>query len=470
MNEQRSIVIIGGGISGLALGAYIKDGGFNSIIIEKNKTVGGKLKTEVKDGYLLEHGANTCSSNLAFEEMVKILGIEDKVVRPGSNAGKRFILKNNKLKAVSPKPKDILFSPLLSAKGKSALFNERFKKANQNFEEETVGQFFERRFGREVVESLIDPVIAGIYAGDPYQLSMQSVMPKLIELEAQYGSITKAMKQEKDAMPKREVVTFEGGMQTLVDGLVNYIGDENILREMNVKAVEHLENGQFAIALEQEGIGELEIVADVVVFATPSNVTADFIKPISPELAGLMVLHHPKVAVVHLGYDAKAMKKPFKGFGFLVPSKEQKSLLGAIANSSFLQGRAPEGKQLFTLMVGGTRNEQQLMNNRELLINNAIAEFESIMGISQPAEMRHEVYWDSAIPQYTIGHQALLEGIEFFEKNINNLHILGSFRSGLSVGDCIAGAKKAHGQLIKDYSRQSYLASIDKDYLEKQNN
>ncbi len=467
MNDQRSIVIIGGGISGLSLAAYCKDGGFNSIVLEKNKDVGGNLNTILKDGYLLETGANTTSSNLAFEEMVKLLGIEEHVLRPSSNSQKRFIVKNNKLKEVSPKPKDILTSPLLSTRGKMALFGERNKKKRDTFEEETVGQFFERRFGREVVESFVDPIIAGIYAGDPYQLSMRSVMPKLIELEAEYGSITKALKKQKGALPKREVVTFDQGMQVLINALKDYIGHDNILCEMNVNKVNHLENGQFAIELSQQGM-DLEIVADSVVFATPSYVTAEFIRPFSPELADLMKLHHPKMAVVHLGYDQLALKKPFKGFGFLVPSKEQKALLGAIANSSFLMGRAPQGKHLFTLFVGGTRNEQQLVNNKDHFINQAILDFETIMGISQPAEMKHIIEWDRSIPQFTIGHQALLEGIQFFEGNIKNLYILGGFRNGLSVSDCIAGAKKAHGRLVKDYSMQSYLASIDEEYRKKQ--
>lgn len=468
MNDQRSIVIIGGGISGLSLAAYCKDGGFNSIVLEKKSDVGGCLKSTHKDGYLLEYGANTTSSNLATENMIKMLGLQDRVLRPSTTSQKRFIVKNNKLKAVSPKPKDILTSPLLSAKGKMALYGERSKKKRETYEEETVGQFFERRFGREVVENLVDPIIAGIYAGDPYQLSMRSVMPKLIELESEYGSITKALKKNKDAFPKREVIAFEGGMQDLIDGLKEYIGKDNILCDMNVKTVSQLENGQFSIDLSQEGMN-LEIVADSVVFATPSNVTAEFIRPISADLAKIMKLHHPKMTVVHLGYDKKALKKGFKGFGFLVPTKEKKALLGAVANSSFLAGRAPDGKHLFTLFVGGTRNEQQLINNREHFVKQAIQDFESIMGIKQPPEMRHEFDWEDSIPQFTIGHQALLEGIQFFEGNIPNLYILGSFRSGLSVSDCIAEAKKAHGRLVKDYSRQSYFASIDEEHRNKQN-
>lgn len=461
MEKQRSIVIIGGGLSGLALGAYIKDGGFNCIVIEKSDQVGGVLKTIKKDGYLLEFGANTASTNLEFEELIRLLNIEDKVIRAEASANKRFILKKNKLKAISPKPKDILLSSLLSTGGKLRAYKEQSIKATKEFHEETVGHFFERRFGREVVESIIDPMIGGIYSGDPYQLSMRSVFPQLLDDEQKFGSIIKAFKKKKNSMPKREVIGFQNGMQTLIQALENYIEPENIILETKVTSVKNLPNDRFQLNLVQNNL-DLQIEADVVVFATPSYVTAKFIHPISPELAGLMYLPHPKVGVLHLGYDKAAFKKPFEGFGFLNPSKENKHFLGAIANSSFLPSRAPEGKQLFTLFLGGSKQEHLLTNNASGTFEKAIQEFEEIMGAQSSYEFREDFIWEKGIPQFTIGHQQMLEGFEFFEKNTSNIHILGSFRNGLSLADCIKGAKKAHGTLIKDYSRQSYNKATSK--------
>ncbi len=458
MEEQRSIVIIGGGISGLALGAYIKDGGFNSIILEKDDRVGGKIKTQQRDGFTFDIGANTTSTNIALEELVKILGIDDQVIRPGDKAGKRYILKKNKLKKVSPKPKDILFSNLLSLGAKWQLFTERYKKPKEEFEDESVGAFFERRFGREIVDRVINPVISGIYAGDPYQLSVQSVFPKLLEYEQQYGSITKALKAERKHLPKREVISFKNGMTSLVEGLVNYIGKENILNGMNVQKVTPLDNGQFAIDLLQAG-NNYEIVADVVVFATPSNVTANFLRPISEDMANLLQLAYPKVLVLTLGFPKQAIKKPLDGFGFLNPKIEGKSFLGATANSSFLSDRAPDNQELFTLYIGGTGNQGDL----EKQVPQAISEFKKIMKINAEPSFQNQFIWEEAIPQMEVGHHNLVEGLEFFEKNMNNIYVLGNYRHGLSVADCVAGAKKTHGQIIKDYSRQSFLASKNKN-------
>ena len=458
MEEQRSIVIIGGGLSGLTLGTYIKDGGFNSVILEQSERPGGVLQTREKDGYLLEYGANTTSTNLAFDEIISILKLKDQLVEPKADARDRFIVKNNQLKKISPKPKDILFSSLLSPIGKWTLFKEQFVPATVDYQEETVGSFFERRFGKEVVDYIVNPMIGGIYAGDPYQLSMQHVFPKLLDLEQEYGSIIKAVLKERDAIPKRNIVGFKGGMKTLTNAMVNYIGEENILCGTEATKVTPQENGQFSVQLKQ-GDYDLEINADVVVFATPSYVTAEFLRPISQELANLMQMPYPRLGIVHLGFDTNAIPKPIDGFGFLVPEKENKSFLGAIANSDFLPNRAPEGKILFTLFVGGTRQEHKLEHNPELFIQHAVNEFKEMMNINTEPELQEFHIWENSIPQFQTGHRSILEGFQFFENNIDNIHILGNFRSGVSVADCIQGAKRAHGKLIKDYSRQSYHAS-----------
>ncbi len=462
MEEQRSIVIIGGGISGLSLGAYIKDGGFNSIVVEKDARVGGKLFTEYKDGYTLDVGANTTATNVALEEMIKILGIEDQVIRPSKASQRRYVVKNSKLKEVSSNPKDLLFSNVLSLSAKMSVFQERFKKPNEYKEDESVGDFFERRFGKEVVDQLVDPFISGIYAGDPYKLSIKSVFPKLLDLEARYGSVTKALQAEQGNMPKREIIAFKGGMKTLVDGFVSYIGEENVLCDMNVQSVKQLGNGKFAIDLLQDGMS-LEILADVVVFATPSNVTANFLKHISPELSSLLEMEYPQMLVLNLGFRKSAFKKPFSGFGFLVPKVENKSFLGATANSAFLPDRAPEDHELFTLYIGGANQS----GNLDDLVEPAITEFMQIMKLNERPIFQNTHFWEHAIPQLTVGHFKRTEGIEFFERNTHNIHILGNYVCGLGVGECVSGAKRTHGQLIKDYSKQSYMAAKDEDIKQK---
>ena len=460
MEDQRSIVIIGGGLSGLALGSFIKDGGFNCIILEKESQPGGVIQTAQKNDFILEYGANTTTTNLAVEELVSILGLEDELIEPSENVKKRYILHKNKLKAVSPKPNDILFSSLLSMGAKWSIFTEPNKKKRESYDDETVGAFFERRFDREIVDKLVNPMIAGIYGGDPYQLSMQSVFPKLIEFENEHGSVIKGLKNSKEGLGRRKIISFKNGMGTLTNAMADYIGRENILCGMQAKQVTPLENGQFSIIIT-ENEQQLEIVADVVVFATPSYVTAEFVRPISEDLANLMQLQYPKMAVVHLGYEASEVTKTIDGFGFLVPEQEHKALLGAMANTSFLPNRSPEGTKLFTLFVGGMRQQNNLHSNPEQFIQQAVIDFEEIMGIAAQPVLKEHTILENAIPQFGLGHQQMIEGFNFFETNLQNIHILGNYRSGIAVSDCIQGAKRAHGKLIKDYSRQSYMANRD---------
>ncbi|MBX2846474.1 MAG: protoporphyrinogen oxidase [Saprospiraceae bacterium] len=462
MEEARSIVIIGGGVTGLSLGAYMKDAGFNCIILEKGKRPGGVIQSVEENGYIFDVGANSTSSNLAFEQMVDILGLRDEVIAPTENFKKRYILKKKKLKHLNPKPSAFMTSSLLSGAGKKGILTERFKTASTTMDDESVGTFFERRFGKEIVDYIINPVLAGIYAGDPYKLGMQSVMPKIAELEARYGSLTKAIKKEKDFMPKREIRSFKKGMSTFIDGLVDYIGADDILSDTEVKKVVHNEDGTFSLGLLQEGYS-LEIAADVVVFATPAYTTAEFIRPINNDMADLLArVYYPKMMVLQLGFDAKSIKQKLDSFGFLVPEVEKKAFLGAIWNSALFPNRAPEGKKAFTLFIGGVRNEDQVTaENIERLKSTAIDEFMEIMGIKDVPEYVNHYIWDKAIPQMDVGHQSLVESIGMFEGNIKNLHIIGNYRSGLSVADCVLGAKQAHGRLIKDYSRQSFWAAKD---------
>lgn len=460
--DTRSIVIIGAGITGLSLGAYLKDAGFNCIILEKEQETGGALKTIHENGYTFDLGANSTGSNLAFEQMIDILNIRDKVISPTDSFKKRYILKKNKLKQLDPKPTALMTSSLLSTAGKKGVLTERFKTAHTTLDDESVGAFFERRLGKEVVNYIVNPMLAGIYAGDPYKLGMQSVMPKIAELEARYGSLTKGLKAEKDALPKREVRSFKNGMKDLIEGLTNYIGTDDILTNTAVKKVNHNPDGTYTLSLLQDGFA-LDIQADVVVFATPAHVTAEFVRPINNDMGNMLAgIYYPKMMVLHLGFDNNSIKKKMDSFGFLVPEVESKTFLGAIWNSAIFPNRAPSGKTAFTLFLGGVRQEHLLSDdNIETLRQKAVEEFMSIMKIKDVPEYMDHYIWEKAIPQMDVGHQNVVEGIGMFESNIKNLHIIGNYRTGLSVSDCILGAKQAHGRIIKDYSRQSFWAAKD---------
>ncbi len=458
LDDQRSIVIIGGGISGLALAAYIKDAGFNSIILEKTGRVGGSLQTINKEGYTFEYGADSTLKNLAFDQLVGMVSLKDELTQPSDKFSKKYILKKGKLHALKSSPSAMLTSGLLSSKGKKGILAERFKVTSNTLDDESVGNFFERRYGKAVVDSVVNPVVAGVYAGDPYKLGMKSILPKLAELEVRYGSISKGLKKEHDVIPEYEYQSFKNGMSTLVNRLADYVGKEDILLNTEAKAVRP--NGKkYALLLMQDGI-ELQIEADVVVFATPAYITAELVKSINVDMAALLEkVNYPRMMVLHLGFDSKAVKRKHNGFGFMVPRSENKHFLSARYNSSLFNNRSPEGKAVFTLFVGGVQQDHLLNDDVDSLIHTVIAEFKEIMKISADPELVDYKIWEHSIPQFDVGHQDIIDGLEFFEQNTLNLHFVGNYRNGLSIADCIKGAKQTHGKLVKDYSFQSYYAA-----------
>jgi len=308
------------------------------------------------------------------------------------------------------------------------------------------------------VDYIINPYTSGVCAGDAYQLGMKAVVPYLLEWEARHGSISKAFKKEKTPAVDETHYSFKGGMQTLVDALHNYIGADDILLNTQVKKVRR-PNERFSLDIDQEGM-TLQIEADVVVFATPAHVTSILMGDINADMAGLFnKVVHPKLGVLHLLFDKAAVKRKTDGYGFVVPKLEHRHFLSATYNSAlFPQNYSPD-QAAFTLTFGGMQQANFLEHQDiEAVIKKAIKEFMTIMKIKSPPVFQQHTIIEKSIPQYGVEHHQLLEGLDLFEKNMTNIHFIGSYRKGLSISDCILGAKQAHGRLVKDYSFQSYYA------------
>gem|GEM_PF-6613648 len=456
LEDSRSIVIIGAGISGLALGAYIKDAGFNCILLEKKGRIGGNLESNSLNGQILEWGACTSPSNTAFDQLNQVLGISDKVIPVHSNANKRSILKKGKLKSVGTSPSSVASSGVFSFKGRQRFMAERYKKPNLSEEDESIGSFVERRFGQEAVDYVANPWAAH-FGGDPYELGMRTNFPQLLDWEARHSSISKAFKKE-DALTS-DTVGYIGGMTTLVNALENYIGQEDILLNTEVTKVSR-PNVKYEIQLEQDG-QHMQIEADVVVFATPAFVTAQLIQSINSDIAGLLAqVVYPNTAVAHLLFDKKTIKRKTDNYGLMVPANQDQHFLSATYNSSLFPDQYDSSMTAISLLLGG-RRQGHLLEHQEIdrLVDKAVDELSAILKISAAPLAKEFRVRDKAIPQFGLNHFEVVNGLNLFEKNMSNIHFIGSYRNGLSVADCIRGAKQAHGRLIKDYSFQSYYSN-----------
>jgi oxygen-dependent protoporphyrinogen oxidase len=347
---MKKIGIIGGGISGLTTAYLLKKKGFAVTVFERSEKTGGNVQTIQKDGYTVEQGPNSLLKAPRLIDLVKLLKLEDQVIAADESAQKRYILSGGKLEAMGPKS---FVNGYFSLKTVLSLVREPFVRSKSP-ENESVAEFVSRRISPEFLDKAIDPFVSGVYAGDPANLSMRSAFPKLYEMERDFGSLimgTFRRKVEKPDPNFPKTFSFHGGLKTLIDALAKEIGD-GIKLSTPVDEIEEMPNGKFRVNSE---------IFDAVVVSTPAFKAADLIKSRDENLARLLSeVNYPQVAVVVLGFKSEKIKKELDGFGFLIPSKERRPILGTLFHSAVFPERSPDGFQLLMTFVGGVRAGAQL--------------------------------------------------------------------------------------------------------------
>lgn len=431
MGLKKRVLIVGAGITGLSLAYWLKHKNYTVIVVEANQQAGGVMNTLQHQGFELDLGPVTCALNPAMEQLIGELHLTDKVLIPAPS--KRFIYSNKKIHAVEPSVPKLLFHPMLSWKGRIGLLQDLFiKPSTKSLGDESVSSFATRHFGKEGAEKLFDPVLNGIYAGNYEELSIQSVLPILSRLEQSHGSIIKGLikNQKQFAQQKRVIASLQGGFRTLIDTLVN-ICQAEIRFKCSVSSLRKEDKG-YQVKFDQSTLSEPEYF-DEVFLTTPAHTTADLIESLGSNLSN--DLKKIPYSSLHQLYCAVDSSTKFDGFGFLVPSAERLSLLGAIHVSHLFPSKSNTGKSLFILFCGGRRPYPFEADPKK-----CIAEFNSILNVQ--AEVIHTQQWTNAIPQLNVGHQQIIQKIEHFEKLNSSLHIIGNFRGGVSVSDRIKLAKE----------------------------
>lgn len=450
---MKKIVIIGGGISGLTT-AYLlvsKQPGLEVTVFEADSRPGGKIWSEKVDGFLCEKGPNGFLDNKPKTlELCKSLGIEP--VRSNENSKRRYIFSDNKLKALPESPASFIKSDLLSWPGKLRLLYEL--KAPKGPPDESVADFITRRLGREALEKLIDPMCSGIYAGDPYKMSIKNCFPRIKELEQEYGSLIKALikirKQRKkdqgdkvSAAPGGTLTSFYNGAQTITDALSERLG-EVLKLGVAVHGISK-NNGSFKVYTSEDTVD-----ADVVIFASPAYASAEMLKDFDEELSGaLSEIPYPHVSVVCFGYAKEKVLHSLNGFGFLIPHKEDRNILGTLWDSSVFPNRASEGHVLLRSMVGGAQSPEIAMLDNSRLIGTVFDELKPILGLKTDPDMVRIYRWDRAIPQYTLGHNRILNMIDNRLKNYPGIYLTGNAYRGIGINDCVVNAFKLVDDMLK---------------------
>jgi oxygen-dependent protoporphyrinogen oxidase len=466
------IVVVGGGFSGLATAFRIMEGAeregmdINLTVLEGSKRLGGKVWTNRVDGYNIEVGVNGFLDNKPWTlELCDALGIRDRLMASNDNARKRYIYAYGKLHLLASSPIGFFKSGVLSLKGRLRILKEPFTR-KPGPGDETVASFVERHIGREALRNLVGPMVSGVFAGDPYKLSLKSAFPIMAQLEEEGGgSLIKAMvrrmkkakqmKKEGRAPPKGGpmgpggiLTSFPEGMQFIIDTLEEKLADAVVTGRRVTRVGKSPEGGYTLHYLEEDGTtGSLG--ADVVVLATPAYACAGILSGLDGEMKKVFeAIPYPPLVVVALGYSREGIAHDLEGFGFLVPYEEGKTILGCLWDSSMYGHRAPEGRVLLRCMVGGARRPETADLLDDALLDAVKRDLRDIMGIEAEPDLVRIYRHDRAIPQYNVGHSEKLERLEERLKEHPGLFLAGNSYTGIGINDCSRVAAETAGKVI----------------------
>jgi oxygen-dependent protoporphyrinogen oxidase len=445
-------VVVGGGISGLACAHALKKRGERVLLLEASERVGGVIRSEQVDGFLLEAGPNSLlDREPAMRALVEELGL---TVRPAAPAvKKRFVYTRGALRAVPSSPPAFLKSDVLPFGAKARAVAELFSRRGPGGEE-SLGDFARRHLGREATSVLVDAMQSGIFAGDPERLSVGAVFPQLVKMEREHRSLILALiraeKARRRAPAKTDLTggtySFEGGLESLVRALEARLGDA-VHRRVALQSLRR-EGQTWRLSVLRETVQET-LEADAVVLATPAYVSADVVRPLDAELASeLGGIEHAPVAVVNLGYARADAAGVPEGFGFLVPEREGRKLLGCIFASHAFPHRAPADGLLLTCMVGGARHPERVALDEAALTALAREELAMTLGVTAPPRLVRVSRWTHGIPQYNLGHLARLERMEARLAKLPGLHLTGNALRGVGMNDCVREASALAGRIV----------------------
>lgn len=458
-NKRKKVVVIGAGISGLTTAYWLQQKGINVTVLEKDSEAGGTMKTINENGWLVESGPNSAlETTPLFNQLFTDLGILDERIYASEASNKRYILRENILHPLPMNLPAFLKTKLWSVKGKLRLLKEPF--IGRAEKEESIAEFVERRLGREFLDYAINPFVAGVYAGNPEGLSVRSAFPKLYALEEKYGGLIKGMikgrkertQRAEKAKDSAKMFSFKQGMQTLPRALGKELGEKVHLNSIVINIIPtKIGDRRIYVTTYMQNGETKKIESDGVVLAVPSYAAANIIKPIDPELKKVLSsIYYPPVAELVTGYKIEKVKRELDGFGYLIPAKEKRKILGTIWSSAMYAGRAPVGYVSFTTFVGGSRNPELLKNNDDKILDFTNSELKSIIGIDGSPDFVKIIRWDKAIPQYNLGYYKTIEAIERFEQNFPGAFVCSNYRGGISVGDCVMSADKTVRNIL-DY-------------------
>jgi protoporphyrinogen/coproporphyrinogen III oxidase len=483
-NAKMRIAIIGGGIAGLSA-AYELDKARTAgnqieyTLFESRDRLGGSLASDIVNGAVLERGPDSfLTEKPAAAELCRELGLGADLLPSNDAARKTYILVRNRL---VPLPDGLMFlvptkliptamTRLFSVSTKIRMALELLIPPRPSgLPDEAVAALVERHFGAEAVDRLADPLLSGIYGGDAAQLSARTVLPRLVEMETKYGSLTRGMlaahrqmrakakaaaqkngnaKSGAPAAPRPIFTALRGGMQQLVDALVARLDPASLRPSTQVTKVEKTADGwRVATAAGSESF-------DAVIFASPAWAAGALLAPVDRTLGDeLSAIPYSSSITVNMVYDEKKLGTLPEGFGFLVPASEGRAMLACTFVHRKFLGRTPAGKAVFRAFLGGIRNDELLTESDEALVTIVRRELSEILGaktigVHIEPEFTQVSRWRRAMAQYAVGHQERTARIAERVAALPGLRLAGNAYDGIGIPDCIRLGRQAAKEIV----------------------
>jgi protoporphyrinogen/coproporphyrinogen III oxidase len=455
--SAKSIAILGAGITGLTAAHRLAQNGHRIRVFESSGRVGGVIRTERIDDWLIEAGPNSLlAGESALAALITELGLAAEQLPANSAARNRYIVRRGRLVSVPLSPPALLTNPLFSVGAKLRVFAELATRPRVRTTDVSLEDFIRSHLGQEIVDYGLNPFIAGVYAGNPKKLSARYAFPKLWELEQKHGSILRGQIKESRTRPRGEIFSFRRGLQTLPDTLATRLPADALTLHARLEALVLSSTGVPPVGLKHaapsaawsviwnDGTTTHTETFDAIVAALPAPALAQLRFGTLGErpLAALDNIEHPPVSSLFLGYRREHVAHPLDGFGLLIPEIEKRAALGILFSSTLFPDRAPDGHVAVTVMIGGTRQPTLARLSPAEILAAVEPDLRSLLGVTAPPVFQRHTFWPRAIPQYNLGYEQHLESMSAAERAHPGLFIGGQARDGISVPACIAAGEK----------------------------
>ncbi len=443
----KSIAVLGAGVTGLTAAFRLTQQGHRVRLYETSSRVGGAVRTEHVDGWLVEAGPNSLlAGEPALTALIDDLNLTAEVTRANPTAKNRYLVRRGQMLAAPVSPQAFLSSSLFSLRAKAQLLGEIFTRRRVRQGDISLEEFIRFHFGQELVDYGLNPFVGGVYAGNPKKLSARYSFPQLWELEQTHGSIIRgqiaAAKARKAAgRPRGGIISFSRGLQMLPDALASRLPTGALT--LNARLETLVPGAPWRVIWRDEKSTHTEQF-DAVVAALPAPALAQLCFGSVGErpLASLDAIEHPPVSSLYLGYRREQVAHALDGFGVLVPELEHRSVLGILFSSSLFPNRAPAGHVALTVMIGGARQPELARLPSEKMLAAVDRDLRELIGVNGAPVFQRHAFWPRPIPQYNLGYDRHLETMAVCERTHPGFFIGGQARDGIAVPACLAAGEK----------------------------